>query len=114
MLPAGFIFGRDKFDKAKSPPTDNIAPPTKGNPVPTKSAIFDENKNGKQNNIPKIPAVIEAKAPNWVTRFISNIVSCSNSGFNNSFLNSVRFRVAYFSIVYFEIPIDFFPFLKSE
>jgi hypothetical protein len=30
--------------------------------VPTKSAIFDENKNGKQNNIPKIPAVIEGKA----------------------------------------------------
>lgn len=108
------LFGRDRFAKAKSPPTANIAPPTKGNPAPTKSAILDENRNGKQKNIPKIPAVIEAKAPNFATLFISNIVLCSNFGFNNSALNSVKFRLANFSIVHSEILIDFFPFLKSK
>jgi len=36
-------------------PTNN-APPTNGNPAPTKSAIFADHKKGKQKSIPKIPA----------------------------------------------------------
>lgn len=34
----------------------NMAPPTNGNPAPTKSAIFADHKKGKQKSIPKMPA----------------------------------------------------------
>ena len=40
------------------PVPKSIEPPTNGKPAETKSFIFEDQRNGKQNNIPERPASI--------------------------------------------------------
>jgi hypothetical protein len=61
-----------KFDNFIRHALDIIEPPINGNPAPTKSAIFDENKNGRQKIIPNVPKIIAVQAPNFVNNLISN------------------------------------------
>ena len=65
-----------KCASVKSPILKRIEPPTKGKPAPTKSSILADQRNGKQNNIPKSPANIVIIANAFNTVLIDLSVIC--------------------------------------
>lgn len=70
------FYFRLKIAKAIKPVPNRIEPETNGNPAPTKSAMLEDHKKGKQNDILRAPTNKDKMANMFIIFFVIFIDMC--------------------------------------